>query len=247
MGAIPSFLKVKDDSVYYSGENEFLLFVPELYFDHRNLAVIEGVYIELMGVLNYAYNIKDGNVTPSKIRTFYYPSRFITKPGRIEKVKNYSITKNYTADYTILHYTNNNEDQIIVSTKNPQTIDNVDDFFGVFVDSGKIPNTVHYKDFYKYFLDGMSINGASYHLPPSLFGAFISEICRDPDDINKPFRLSKKLDEDDCSYYPMSVKDLPKIVSPFTSLTSENFDKAVVGAIMNKNNQSTPLERVLTG
>ena len=31
------------------------------------------------------------------------------------------------------------------------------------------------------------------------------------------------------------------------TLTSENFDKAVVGAVMNQNNESTPLERVLMG
>ena len=75
----------------------------------------------------------------------------------------------------------------------------------------------------------------------------MSELCRDPKDRNKPFRLGTALDSDIYSYQPMSVKDIPKVVSPFTSLTSENFDKAVVGAIMNKNNTPTPLERVFTG
>ena len=93
----------------------------------------------------------------------------------------------------------------------------------------------------------MTINGASYGLPASDFGLLISELCRDPVDINKPFRMCKALDKDPCSYVPISVKDIPKLVSPVTSLTSENFDQAMVGAIMNKNNSDTPLERVLTG
>ena len=75
----------------------------------------------------------------------------------------------------------------------------------------------------------------------------MSELCRDPKDVNKPFRLGTAIDSDRCSYTPMSVKNIPKLVSPFTSLTSENFDKAVVGAVMNKNNSPTPLERVFTG
>ena len=87
--AIPAFLRVKEESVYYAGENEFLLFVPELFFNRRNLAVIEGSYIELMGVLNYAVNVKPGTDSTKNLRTFYYPSRFITKPGRIEKVKDF--------------------------------------------------------------------------------------------------------------------------------------------------------------
>lgn len=244
--AIPAFLKVKEESVYYAGENEFLLFVPEFYFD-SNIAVIEGVFVELMGVLNYSVNVKEGSDPVKNLRTFYYPSRFITKPGRIEKVKGFQITKTYKADYRIFHYTNNNEDQIIVSIKTPQDITNVDDFFRVFVDNGHIPPTIKYDDLYKYFIDGIEINGASYHLPPSLFGAFVSQICRDPDNLDNPFRLSNAINQDMQSYKPMSVKDIPKLVSPFTSLTSENFDKAVVGAIMNKSNLSTPLERVFTG
>ena len=244
---IPAFIKVKEESVYYAGENEFLLFVPELYFIRRSLAVIEGEFVELMGVLNYAVNVKPGTDATKNLRTFYFPSRFITKPGRMEKVKDFQITKNYTADYRIFHYTNNGEDQIIVSTKTPQDITNVDDFFGFFVDSGHIPPTIPYEELYKYFLDGIEINGSSYHLPPSLFGAFVSQICRDPANINNPFRLSKAIETDRCAYKPMSVKDIPKIISPFTSITSENFDKAVIGAIMNKNNSATPLEKVFTG
>ena len=244
--AQPSFLKKKEDSVYYSGEGEFLLFVPEVYFD-RKIAVIEGEFVELIGICNYAVVPNSKTDISKKVRTFYFPSRFITKPGRIEKVKDFAITDNFKADYRIFHYTDNGEDQIIVSTKVPQDITNVEDFFRLFVDTGNIPNTISYYDLYLYFIDSMAINGSSYNLPASLFGLVISGLCRDPKDVNKPFRLGSTIDTNPYGYESISVKDVPKLVSPFTSLTSENFDKAVVGAIQNKNNEYSPLERVLMG
>ena len=126
-------------------------------------------------------------------------------------------------------------------------IENVEDLFRLFVNTGNIINTINYDEIYKYFYDAMTINGKGYNLPASLFGLLVSELCRDPDDINKPFRLGTAIDKDRYSYKPVSIKEVPKLVSPFTSLTSENFDKAVVGAIMNKNNGHSPLERVLIG
>lgn len=243
--ALPSYLKVKDESVYYVGEGEFLLFIPEVFFD-RKVAVIEGVHVEVIGILNYSVNPPQNNLSKD-LKTFYFPSRFITKPNRIEKVKDFAITKNFTADYRILHYENNKKDKIIVSTKVVQDIENVEDLFRLFVNTGNIINTINYDEIYKYFYDAMTINGKGYNLPASLFGLLVSELCRDPDDINKPFRLGTAIDKDRYSYKPVSIKEVPKLVSPFTSLTSENFDKAVVGAIMNKNNGRSPLERVLIG
>lgn len=245
--ALPSYIKVQDEAVYYSGDGEFLLFVPDSYFT-KKIAVIEGEFVELIGILNQSiiHPPKDNDIT-KHLKLFYFPSRFITKPGRIEKVKGLQLTKNYKSDFHVFHYTNNNEDQIIVSTKVPEDITNVEDFFRVFVNAGDIPTSMHYKDLWKPFIDSMSINGSSYGLPAADFGLLISELCRDPKDINKPFRLGKSLDEDDTSYIPVSVKYIPKLVSPFTSLTSENFDEAMIGAIMNQNNIPTPLERVLTG
>lgn len=244
--AIPSFLKVKDESVYYSGKGELIIFVPELFFD-RGIATIDGEFIELIGILNYAVLDAGEQLTLSKIRNFYFPARFMTSPGRIEKVKNFTVSKNFTADYRLFHYTNNDSDQVIVSTKIPQDIDDVEDFFRVFVDYGHIPNTISYLEMYKYYLDSIEITGNNYGLAYTNFGFLISEQCRDPEDPNKPFRLGTAIDKDPYSYKPMSVMNIPKVVSPFQSISSVNFDRAVIGAVMNKNNAVSPMERVLMG
>lgn len=243
---IPEFVKEKDEAVYFVGDGEFLLFIPEIYFE-RNIAITEGEFIETLGICNYSV-IKKGETNITKnLRTFYFPSKFVTKPGKVDKVKNFSITKDYTADYRILHYENNGVDHIIESTSVPQEIDNVDDFFRLFVETANTPNTINYYDIYKYYIDSMAVNGYSYNLTIGAFGALISELYRDPHDINKPFRLGSAIDKDPYSYKAVSIKQVPKLVSPFSSLTSENFNEAVVGAIMNKNNTPSPLEKVFTG
>ncbi len=244
--ATPSFIKQKKDVVFFNGDGEFLLFVPEVFFD-RNLATINGEYVELLGILNYSTIKKETDDVTKNLKRFYFPSMFVTKPGRIEVRKNFQLTKNYVEDFRVFHYADNGIDEIISSTRPPQNIDYVNDFFRLFVMTGNIPKSIPYEDIYKYFIDSMAVNGFSYNLSMSLFGMIVSELCRDPKDINKPFRLSSAIDTDPCSYNSISIKTIPKLVSAFSSLTSENFDEAVVGAIMNDKVSSSPMERVLMG
>ena len=81
-----------------------------------------------------------------------------------------------------------------------------------------------------------------------------SKICRDPNDINVPFRLSKAIDESMINYKPISIKRAAKLISPFTAITSENIDEAIMSAVIMSDNEesgkskhkSSPLERILT-
>lgn len=245
MGAIPSFIKVKDETVYYNGAGELLLFIPEVLFE-KEIAVVEGEYIETLGVLNYAVVPKVGDKV-KKVKTFYLPTRFVTKPGKIEKVKDFAISPNYTADFRICHYENNGSDEIIHETRVPKDMLAVDQLFSLMVTTGNTPKTINYYDLYKYHLDSIDMAGNKYGMAGSLFGLLVSELCRDPDDINKPFRLGKNIDKNPYSYIPISIKEVPKLTTTFMSLTSENFDDAVVGAIMNDSDKTSPLERVLMG
>ena len=77
-----------------------------------------------------------------------------------------------------------------------------------------------------------------------LFGILISEMCRSSKDIGKPFRLSNSKDMSD--YKTINIRDIPKYTDTFASITSENWDKAVVGAITNQKHQNSPMERLLT-
>ena len=88
------------------------------------------------------------------------------------------------------------------------------------------------------------INGVKYNVTNQLIGAIVSEICRDPKDLSKPFRLSKETDM--TAYKMIPITQIPKYVSPYTSVTSENADEAIAGAIELKDKHTdSPLEKVV--
>lgn len=247
--SIPSFLRKDGDTLYYNGDGEFVFIVPERFFEKgSDIALVVGEYVSLIGILNYAILRKESDPLNKNLKTFNFPTVFLTKPGKIEKIKNLKLYPSSEGeDYRLLKYSDNGVDQIVVSTKVPQDIAYVEEFFNLFVQTAKIPRTIPYDELYTYFMESIKLNGGSFGISSQLFGIIVSELCRDPNNINNPFRLSKAIDTDMNSYNPISIKTVPKLVSPFSAITSENWDEAVVSACMNKDNiKSTPLEKVLT-
>ena len=237
---IPKFLKRKDDSLLFSStENEeFVFYVPEIYFERKD-AIIVGEYVNLLGILDYTIFNKNGK--HSGLKTFYFPTVFLSKPYTIEKLKNVKLTENSDIqDYRLLKFKNG--DPIVVSVKVPQTIENVEEFYKLFL-TGHLPTTISYDRMQNYFIDSMKLNGFDYGISLQMFGIVISEMCRDKNDITKPFRLSKESNMK--NYKAVSIKDIPKIISPYASITSENWDEAVVNAITTKGSKNSPMEKLL--
>lgn len=238
---LPPFLKRDGDALLFNLDNdsEFIFYVPEVYFERED-AIIIGEYVNLIGILDYA--IFDKNGKHNGLKPFYYPSVFLTKPNTIEKLKNAKLTSvSEVSDYRLLRYKKG--DQVVVSTKVPEDINNVEDFYRLFL-SGKLPTTIKYDKIHEYPVEAMSLNGSGYGISLQLFGILISEMCRSSKDITKPFRLSKSTNMSD--YQTINIRDIPKYIDTFASITSENWDKAVVGAITNKQHQNSPMEKLLT-
>lgn len=246
---LPSYLRMKDNSVYYNGDGEFAFIVPEIFFSRKH-AIIEGDTIYLIGVISYCKNVKKPEDLSKNVKRFFYPSAFGTKPNRTEKVKNFKVSETARADdYRILYYGNNNEDQIITSVEIPEELSNVEEFFSIFVNTGKIPPGIPIDKLDDYFSESMALNGGSFGLSQQSFGLLVSELCRDPNDLSKPFRLSKMLDKDKTAYVPVSIKAIAKLISPFTSVVTENWDEAVVNASIIDSDKAidAPMEPIMTG
>lgn len=263
MSKIPSFLKKDGDSLLFNDDGQFVFYVPELYFD-RGDAQIKGEYINLLGILDYTIFKPDGGNIG--LKRFYFPTVFLCKPSRIEKGKKIHLKKLlsestayddenteyentefneddiHTQDYRLLIFEKG--DAIVVSTKVPQNIANVEDFYRIFL-TGKLPTTIPYDKLHEYFVESMSLNGSSYGMSLQMFGIVISEMCRDPKDPSRAFRHTKFTDQR--SYRAISIKDLPKYISPSSSISSENWDLGVMGAIMNPTNANSPMEKLLMG
>lgn len=241
MHQVPNFLRREGDSLIFNQDGEFIFYVPEIYFD-RKIAEIDGEYVNIMGVLDYAIFEPSGRHTP--LRTFQHPTIFTTRPSAIEKSKNVTLTKNSdTQDYRLLKYKKN--DVIVNSVLTPKDVTNAEKFYAMFLISGRLPNTVRYDKIQEYFIDNAKLNGFSYGMNLQMFGIIISEAIRAKNNLSKPFRLSGS--NDMTNYQTINIKDLPKYISPYAALTSENWDNGVVGAITNTNTVDSPMEKLLMG
>ena len=237
---VPKFLKRDGDALLFNQEGQFVFYVPEIYFD-RGDAEIKGEYVNLLGILDYTIYDKTGKNIG--LKRFNFPTVFLCKPSRIDKVKNLRLKAVTEAqDYRLLIFEKG--DAVVVSVKVPQNITNVEDFYRIFL-TGKLPTTIPYDKLQNYFVDSMELNGSSYGMSLQMFGIVVSEMCRDPHDPGKAFRHTKITDP--MAYRAISIKDLPKYISPNASIASENWDMGVVGAIMNPTTTNSPLEKLLMG
>lgn len=237
--AIPSWLKRDGESILYNGDGYFAFFVPERYFDGKNSAkaIIYGEYVNLFGILDYQLFSSNGKAN-GPVRCFKFPTVFLTKPTSIEKVRNIKIADWSAAqDYRVLKYEKNS--QIVVSTKVPQDLQNVEFFYSLFL-GGNLPTTIPYEELYTYLIENIELAGESYGLTNQILGIVVSEMARDPNNLEKAFRNSNAQ-----HYISIDIKDIPKFISPYSAITSENWDEAVVNAIENKSTRDIPMEKIL--
>lgn len=237
---VPSFLRKEGDSLIFDKPGEFIFYVPEIYFD-RGDALIVGEMVRIIGIMDYA--IFDEKGKTNGLKRFYFPSIFLTQPSSIDKQKNVKLTKSQPAkDYRLLRY--KKDDVIVVSTRVPQSPYNIEDFYKIFL-TGKLPTTIPIDKLQDYFIDNCNYNGEDYGVSIQVFGFIIGEIARDPNNLNKAFRLTDWTDP--TAYRCIPLSDLPKYISPSQSITSENWDRAIVGAIMNPSDVESPMEKLIMG
>ena len=248
---LPSFLSLKEDAlVFNQPDKEFVYYVPERYFNDKTkkpIAEIIGEDVSMIGLCNYG--ILDSNGKVVKFDNFCFPTMMLCSPYEIEKVKNFKLPNSNIdpADYRILHF--KKDDKVVKQIRVPQIIDNSELFFKIVVITAKMPTTIPYDDIWGLFLENAQLNGFNYGLHSQLFGVIVSELCRDPDDFKKSYRLSKK-SNDPTGYKLISIRYLPKFVSPYVSLTSENFDDALKSSILLSDDEEkdipiSPLEKVI--
>lgn len=245
--AIPKFLTKEGDSLIFNGEGELVFYIPEDYFrsdGNMKYAEFAGEYVNTLGLFNYELFDKNGK-SELGLKMFYFPMVISCMPNQVDKVKDYVIDKKtpIPKDYRVLRF--HKGDIVILNTKSPEDIINVENMFKIFLITGNIPNTIPYDQLHTFLMDSIKYNGSSFGISAQMFGMIISQVCRSAKDESIPFRLAK--DPNMNHYKSISVKMVPKYISPFTSITSENWDDAVVNAIINDNQVDSPMEKILMG
>lgn len=238
---VPPFLTRKGDSLIFNKKEGYLAYyIPEYYFT-SGYAVINGEYVSLLGVLDYA--IFDGKGKSQGLKPFKFQSLFLCKPDEIEKIKNVKLTEHSKPDdYSVLKFRYGSE--VISSVRVPQDIAYVEEFYKMFL-YGKLPTTIRYDEIHDYFLENMRINGYNYKVNAQLFGIVVGEVFRSKDDPKKLFRHTdmKNMYE----YQPIDIRQTAKLASAYSSFVSENWDEGLINSIMNKEEKYIPMEKLLMG
>ncbi|MGN1394773.1 MAG: hypothetical protein ACI4V7_12215 [Succinivibrionaceae bacterium] len=237
---MPSFLKLDGQSFLFKNDGIFRFYVPEKYFTTK-LAEFLGEYVSIFGILNYA--IFDKNDKPiGGLKNFKFPTTFLTKPDDIEILKGIKLTKNMDPqDYRVLKYYK--EGVIVVRNEVVEDAANLDKFYAA-LQSGNLPNTIPYNEWQDYFLENIKLTGNGYNVSAQLIGVIFSELCRSSKDSSIPFRLSKSNDMTD--YRTCSIKEIPRGISPFTALTSECWDDALMSSItVGETGNHSPMEKIM--
>lgn len=234
------FFKQDGNKVIFTGDGELIYYVPATYFD-SNLAITIGEVIKIMGI--FSYGLFDKNGKKIKIEKFKCPTFFQCKPSEITKEPSYTlIGTTEPKDYRFLHFKNG--DELICNVNIPKNVDNVERFVKMLI-GAKLPENIPYNEIYEYIVLNAELNGFNYKVSNQIMGVLISELCRDPNNLSKPFRLSGS--NNMLNYKAISIKKVPKYTSPYTAITSENADEAIAAAITNKGNGDSPLEKVMMG
>lgn len=197
----------------------------------------------MIGLCNWA--IIDENGKASKLMPFNFPTMFLCKPYEIEKVKNLKLDNTEPSDYRLLKFKKG--DEVVSQTRVPMLIDNVEIFFKMAVITGKIPTTIPYDKLWELFEESARLNGFSFKVSVQLFGILISGICRDSKDISKPFKDTDMSNMND--YRPININMVPKFISPYSAIVSENWDDSLRAAILMKDKKEipySPLEKIVT-
>lgn len=231
------FYKEEKNKLIFNDDGECIYFVPENYFE-TNIAEVFGDTISLLGIFDYAVYDKNGKIIKQGL--FKLPTVFECKPSSVTKE---TLTlKGYDAEtkYRALHFIRG--DELMCSLDLVMSVDNAEKFTTMLMRS-KLPESIPYDELQNLIQANADMNDLNYKISPQLYGILISVLCRDPKDMTRSFRLSG--DKNMTNYKSISILKVPKYVSPYTAITSENADESIAAAMTVKPTASSPLEKAM--
>lgn len=244
---LPKFLSKEGSALVFNQEDStFVFFVPKNFFNNSvkvPIAEMYGQYVTTIGILNWTILDKNGKM--GEVKPFNFPTMFMCKPYETEEVKGLSLNNTEPDDYILLKFKKG--DEVVSQTRVPQLIDNVEIFFKMAIMTAKIPTTISYDKIWELYIDSAHLNGFDYGLNIQLIWLLVSYLCRDKKDLYKRFNQTDMKDMN--SYIPIDIRRIPKFMSPYQAIVSENWDEAVQAAILMKDKEDgpqSPLEKIVT-
>lgn len=204
---------------------------------------------KVVGMFNMRfYESEDVPRESTKLRTFSFPNMIMTYPTdfTVEKL-NLSANEDGEEPYLILKYYMGD---VIMASEDVQSPANCTKFLNM-ITKGKIPSTIPYDKFESIWQMNFQINRFNPQVPSVVLQMIWAEMCRDPNDLTKPYRmLYGKGDVSPIGYVETNMNNVAAATSVFSALSFERVTEKLAASLnMTKSGieqRRSPVEEVLT-
>lgn len=241
MAEFSDIIKRQDDSYIFIKPIGEVRIPIEYLEQSKRLASFTGELVETFGIFYLYYwnslEDKENGKKPGQI--------LVNIQSMITMEPSYKIQKG--AEYILEFHAG---DVFIKSILLVQTIENQKRVINMLFNR-YIPDFIGYSDIFKTWESCKNINKINLKSPSSLLELIVSEMCRNPENLNQSFRmyLKKYPDGDEKLRVLVNLLDLPKYLSTFGSLSSANpthgATKSVTRTRKNEADEISPVEEAI--
>lgn len=242
------FLQEKNDQVIFTGY-KLEIYLPKVYFD-QSLATEVGADIDTIGIFPYRY-IRNEDEEKKNSGTWFQLSLPETIRFSFVDQTEIPLKLGNAEEEPYIRYTLEKGSIFMYTVYVTQSVENLEKVVGLH-HQGKIPPTTKYSEIVTMYMDSMSNNKSDLRMPMSLIEIIISELARDPKDLDKPFRQAigrKNASVTEYDFAQINILDLAMRNSTFTAITSQDMNQAILRSV-NKGNTDgveryTPIEKTI--
>jgi len=145
-------------------------------------------------------------------------------------------------------YTVYNSDIFLSPAYHISSADDLNRFIKFLID-GKLPSDIEYSKLPSLVSESMNFNRASLGVPDFIIEMVMSELARDRNDMNTPYRFTVGKTGKESGYATTKIGDIPKMTSVFSAIAFEDINSALASAVTisknNKKNKIPPTEEML--
>lgn len=101
----------------------------------------------------------------------------------------------------------------------------------------------------KLYKDNDAFNSISFQVPSTLIEAMLGEMCRDKDELTKPFRVIAGETGKLLGYQFVKIKSLAQITSVFAALSFEDMNMSIINSVnltrSGRKQTNQPIEKII--
>ena len=211
----------EDNSIIFQSKTFCLdIYIPKKNFD-RSLSEYNGAYIKTLGI--FAFDIKQiSSAEKGKFGIFHtlkFPNIIqftYSDHFKYEGTLNNGLIS--SREYEVFRLTDGDifMDRVVIEQSATAVINFVNSLH-----DGQIPETIPYPELINLYLNALDLNHVSLKNPSVVFELILSELCRDKNDLHRPFReaIARQANYNQFAYQSINLREIPSLSNTFAALS----------------------------